>query len=155
MAIRIDGCEANRSQKVDWLVRNTQAADNLRVCWQGPTLDRNCGTCEKCVRTKLNFWCLGHPVPAAFSDPLTPDLVATLKAKNRIQLQALESILRLAEGRHGEDDPILRALRRRVAQEQARLRRAEIGRAMKTAVKARLGPDLSRRLGGMRARLRG
>jgi hypothetical protein len=155
MEIVHDGCEASRTEKVDWLVRHTKVSGDLRVCWEGPTLDRNCGKCEKCVRTMLNFWCLGHPVPAAFPAPPSPEQVATIPVRNRIQLAELESILRLAEGRHGEDDPILLALRRRVAQEQARLRRAEIGRAMKTAVKARLGPDLSRRLGGMRARLRG
>jgi hypothetical protein len=154
MEILHDGCEASRTEKVDWLVRQTSVSGDLRVCWEGPALDRNCGQCEKCVRTMLNFWCLGHPVPGAFPAPLRAEQVLTIPVRNRIQLAELESILRLAEGAHGVQDPILRALKRRVAQEQARLRRAEIGRTLKTAVKARLGPELSGRLGRLRAGLR-
>lgn len=110
MAVNIDGCETSRSEKVDWLATQTNACDHLRVCWQGPTLDRNCGRCEKCVRTMLNFWCLGHAVPGAFPEPLTPKAVTTLKPRNRIQRAELESILKLAKAHRSPSDPILKAL---------------------------------------------
>ncbi|MBF0586893.1 hypothetical protein INT08_06165 [Prosthecochloris sp. N3] len=106
-----DGCEASRSEKVDWLVKHTTVCDYLRVCWEGPTLDRNCGGCEKCIRTMLNFWQNGHTVSAAFPTRLTPDLVSRgLQPRNSTQLKELQSILRLAKDRKTPSDPILRAL---------------------------------------------
>lgn len=138
MAVNIDGCEASRSEKVDWLVRNTSATDHLRVCWQGPTLDRNCGRCEKCVRTMLNFWCLGHAVPAAFPDPLTPAAVATLKLRNHIQLAELKSILRLARTHRAPSDPMLIALQRIVGRTSRRLKWRDVRLRLKQALKERL-----------------
>ena len=152
MRVVHDGCEANRTEKVDWLVQNTRAPEDLRVCWQGPTLDRNCGRCEKCVRTMLNLWCLGHAVPAAFPAPLTPGLVATLQPRNRIQLAELDSILRLGVDRHPPSDPILRALQRIVARG---LPGRRLGHRLKQVLKARLGPETVRRLKATKSRLTG
>jgi hypothetical protein len=154
LAVHLDGCEANRSEKVDWLVRNTRAADDLRVCWQGPTLDRNCGRCEKCVRTMLNFWCLGHAVPAALPGPLTPQAVATLQPRKRIQLAELESILRLAEVHRPTDDPILKALQRVVWRSVPGPNKVALHR-LKHMLKAQLGPDAIRRLKALKHRLQG
>ena len=153
MRVSIDGCEANRSEKVDWLMRNTNAARDLRVCWQGPTLDRNCGRCEKCVRTMLNFWCLGHAVPSAFPAHLTPDLVATLQPRNRIQLAELESILRLAADRQPPSDPILMALKQ-VVTRGAHRPPNDLRNRLEKATKAAVGPDIVRRLRAIKARLK-
>lgn len=67
MSIRHDGAGCNRTDKVALLATWPEARDNLRVCWQGEELDRNCGLCEKCMRTILNFQALGETVPQAFS----------------------------------------------------------------------------------------
>lgn len=146
MHIVHDGCEASRSEKVDWLATHTKACDNLRVCWQGPALDRNCGCCEKCVRTMLNFWCLGHAVPAAFPEPLTPERVASLTPRNRAQLAELKSILRLAELHRPSSDPILRALQRVVVRVASPLQGGNIKNHLKQALKARLSPDAKRQI---------
>jgi hypothetical protein len=45
--------------------------NHLRVCWEGEDHGRNCGTCEKCVRTKVNFLAAGHGVLPALG-PLAP-----------------------------------------------------------------------------------
>ena len=150
-----DGCEASRSEKVDWLATHTRACNDLRVCWEGPTLDRNCGRCEKCVRTMLNFWCLGHAVPAAFPEPLTPARVATLAPRNRVQLGELESILRLAEGQHLSSDPIFRALRRCVGRASSRhLVQINAVDPLKQALKARLSPNTIRKLKTLRNKIK-
>lgn len=39
----------------DWLV----GLENLHVCWEGLNKSDNCGHCEKCIRTKLNFKVVG------------------------------------------------------------------------------------------------
>ena len=155
MEILHDGCEANRIDKVDWLAVQTKITSGLRVCWEGSSLDRNCGKCEKCIRTMLDFWCMGHSIPDAFPLPLTPELVSSISIKGAIQLALLQDILEVAKYRHSASDPILFALKRRVGQARRRLHRDEIGRMLKTSLKARLGPERASLLAGWRARLTG
>ena len=58
-----DGASHSRTEKVkeisDWEV----GIENLRVCWRGDLKGGNCGTCEKCIRTKLNFLAAGKSIP--------------------------------------------------------------------------------------------
>jgi 7-cyano-7-deazaguanine synthase in queuosine biosynthesis len=54
-----DGSAFTRSDKVKEIARHGDAAKHLRVCWEGPNKSQNCGVCEKCVRTKLNFMANG------------------------------------------------------------------------------------------------
>lgn len=109
--IHHDGCEASRTEKVDWLMRHTNACKELRVCWQGPQKDRNCGECEKCMRTKLNFWALGHPIPESLPGSISPSAVRRIKPSNSIQLRELQSILKTARSFHPSSDPLLKALK--------------------------------------------
>jgi len=109
----------DRSEKIAWLHAHTGACDWLRVCWQGEQLDRNCGRCEKCVRTMLNFHAMGLPIPAAFPDGLSAARVARLRLDNVIQLQEIRDLYRHLRARYPASDPILRATR-------GLLRRAEL-----------------------------
>ena len=63
-----DGASHSRIEKVKEICEWKVGVENLRVCWQGELKDRNCGKCEKCVRTKLNFLVTGNPIPTCFSD---------------------------------------------------------------------------------------
>jgi hypothetical protein len=111
MQLIIDGCAYDRTEKVRWLVDNTKIAQDLRVCWAGKQLDRNCGVCEKCIRTMLNFWALGADIPEAFPSKLNPILVRSLRPRNEIQLRELLTLNRHAEKFHHQNDPILRSLK--------------------------------------------
>lgn len=110
MKVEEDGCHFDRTEKVAWLAANTGVVDQLRVCWAGERKDRNCGRCEKCVRTMLNFWAVGLPAGDAFPVKLTEALVSAIKVKNVVQLRELESLRRHALKHHEASDPILRAL---------------------------------------------
>ena len=66
-----DGAAFDRTEKVDWLARNTSVTADLRVCWAGDDLSTNCGECEKCLRTMLNFWAMRHDIPTAFPTTLS------------------------------------------------------------------------------------
>jgi len=61
-----DGASHSRTEKVKEISTWKAGAENLRVCWQGDLKDRNCGVCEKCVRTKLNFLAVKAPIPTCF-----------------------------------------------------------------------------------------
>jgi len=111
MQLVLDGCAFDRTEKVRWLVDNTQVTQELRVCWAGKELDRNCGVCEKCIRTMLNFWALGAVIPEAFPAKLDHLLVKSLHPKNETQLRELITLKRHAEKFHHQNDPILKSLK--------------------------------------------
>lgn len=68
-----DGADHDRTEKASALLGWELALRNLRVCWEGSEVDRNCGHCYKCTLTKLNFLAAGAEVPPALpsSDILT------------------------------------------------------------------------------------
>ena len=115
MQHHIDGAVCNRTEKVAWLSQHAEeCTDNLRVCWQGPELDRNCGFCEKCIRTKLNFWASGNAIPAAFPGTLTPETVASIKIDSLTKRRELESLYFYAQDLHPKNHPILKILKRKL-----------------------------------------
>jgi hypothetical protein len=71
-----DGASHSRIEKVDEIAQWKMGVENLRVCWGLDLNGENCGHCEKCVRTKLNFLANGHPIPASLGgfDDLEKDL---------------------------------------------------------------------------------
>ncbi len=75
-----DGAGHDRSAKVREIVNWEAGVAALRVCWEGEHKERNCGACEKCVRTMLSFLANGLPVPECFDRRLT------LAAVRRVRL---------------------------------------------------------------------
>jgi len=49
------GCEATRVNKVKFISNEDIALKSLRVCWENPNSEYNCGRCEKCLRTMINL----------------------------------------------------------------------------------------------------
>jgi len=47
------GSHVNRVQKLDLIARAPVSYERLRVCWIQDIGLKNCGTCEKCVRTQI------------------------------------------------------------------------------------------------------
>ena len=50
-----DGCGFSRKEKAREVAAWPEAMKRLRVCWEGPEKDRNCGTCLRCVGTAICF----------------------------------------------------------------------------------------------------
>lgn len=55
-----DGCGAARTDKIKLIAGNETACDVLKVCWKSKDQSVNCGECEKCIRTRMNFWAIGY-----------------------------------------------------------------------------------------------
>ncbi|HUF08369.1 MAG TPA: hypothetical protein VMO47_03545 [Rhodothermales bacterium] len=64
-----DGCTHDRTQKVAAIAGWPDGVRHLRVCWRGGLNDRNCGMCEKCVRTMASFRANGLEVPECLHEP--------------------------------------------------------------------------------------
>lgn len=105
-----DGADFDRTEKISWLAKHTEVTNDLRVCWAGQNLDKNCGQCEKCIRTMLNFWAIKRSIPSSFPIPLSPELVKTIIIRNEVQMRELRSLYRHALDYHKKNDPLLLAL---------------------------------------------
>lgn len=92
-----DGAGYNRTEKVAEIADWQEGLDNLRVCWQGDLKDRNCGKCEKCVRTKLNFLANGQPIPDAFESSDIASDIRGVKITNRALRNEWQQIYQAAK----------------------------------------------------------
>lgn len=92
-----DGASFTRSEKVKEIANWSEALSLLRVCWQGEKKDSNCGKCEKCIRTILNFRVMGLGLPSCFEEDVTDKEILNLKGLNLAQITELEPILETAK----------------------------------------------------------
>jgi hypothetical protein len=60
--------DVSRAGKVDEISRSIAALNSVSFCKRKEARPRNCGTCSKCLRTKLMFVATGHAIPDIFID---------------------------------------------------------------------------------------
>lgn len=70
-AVLHDGGGYNRTEKVGLVAQWQEGCAGLRVCWKGRQTAANCGKCEKCTRTRLNFLANGRTPPETLGAPVT------------------------------------------------------------------------------------
>ncbi|ACA89145.1 hypothetical protein [Shewanella woodyi] len=93
-----DGASHNRTEKVSEIAEWTTGANNLRVCWEGDVKDKNCGKCEKCIRTKLNFLACGFSIPKCFpTDTNLTEQIIKLKFRNDVERTEWAEIIKHAD----------------------------------------------------------
>lgn len=88
-----DGASFDRPQKVKQLATWPGGLQHLRVCWEGAHKDRNCGRCEKCIRTILNFRVVGLGLPPCFERDITDEELRQLRGLNPLRLNYYQTIL--------------------------------------------------------------
>jgi hypothetical protein len=82
-----DGAGFSRTEKVQAIMRYPKACKSLKVCWAGADQSRNCGHCEKCVRTQLNFLAAGaSKLPECFDDPFDADNIRRIRIEGWAQM---------------------------------------------------------------------
>jgi hypothetical protein len=90
--ISTTGLGLGRTEKAAAIASNTAITRDLRVCHAGPMNGRNCGECEKCIRTALNFLSVGVPRIEAL-EPVSLEKLDGLSVANAAQLDNLVDIL--------------------------------------------------------------
>jgi hypothetical protein len=113
MAVVHDGAGYSRTEKVEAISRFPFFVDQLKVCWEGRSQHENCGVCEKCIRTRLNFAAAGHDAPSCFEGRFEERMLRKLRCSAPIQIVELEGILTYVR-RRGLSYPWTAALRRRI-----------------------------------------
>jgi hypothetical protein len=92
-----DGAAFTRNEKVREIANWPEATRYLRVCWEGNQLDQNCGKCEKCIRTILNFRVMGFALPECFENDVNEQEILHLTGLNQVSLANFKQILSVAE----------------------------------------------------------
>lgn len=92
-----DGTAFTRGEKAREIANWPEALKYLRVCWQGKQKDRNCGRCEKCIRTILNFRSMGLSLPECFEEDVSDNQIMGMKDMNLPRIVLLEEILSTAK----------------------------------------------------------
>ena len=108
-----DGGGYSRTEKIGALVGVPTACKALKVCHEGLDADRNCGRCEKCVRTQLNFLAWGWRIPPCFDEPLDLRRIASIRLQNNFQCEDLRTIYDYALAR-GMNEPWMEILKERL-----------------------------------------
>ena len=86
----------SRTVKIAYLSKYPIIEKSLEVCRKGKNQAKNCGACEKCVRTKLNFVAIVNLNPSCFKEKLEKSQNINIKWKNHAQKEELVSISNLA-----------------------------------------------------------
>jgi hypothetical protein len=94
--LHTEGGGFTRTQRVRLICDYPDVAAKLRVCWEGPITGGNCGHCEKCIRTKLNFMANGFE-PLCFDDRPTQLEILRLTTRNAAQLALLKELVASAK----------------------------------------------------------
>lgn len=87
-----DGAGFTRTEKAERISKNNIAVDRMKVCWEKGFED-NCGECEKCYRTRLNFLAVGLTDPKCFDSPITLNKIKSIKLNNLGKICEFQSIL--------------------------------------------------------------
>ena len=127
-----DGADFTRIEKIRELANWSEAQQNLRVCWEGTQPDKNCGRCEKCVRTILIFRIFGVGLPPCFEEDVSERQILELKAKEG-PLTELERVLDAAKAADVSESWVS-ALEKSIA----RNKRLETREERKAALKKRI-----------------
>ncbi|WP_347455976.1 hypothetical protein ABEF89_12180 [Acinetobacter thermotolerans] len=93
-----DGAGFTRTQKVHRISTNPEILKSLKVCWINSAGD-NCGICEKCYRTRLNFLASDIINPSCFNGNIKLSRLLYLKIDNKSSISELKSILNYAKKR--------------------------------------------------------
>jgi hypothetical protein len=110
-----DGAGFDRGDKLALLADHPTALRNLRFCWAGTRLDRNCGECRKCVTTALYFRAVGLPATCFDTPPTDETVKRVLQDASMGGMTASygEAVLAHAD-RNGVDEPWVSWLRKRL-----------------------------------------
>jgi hypothetical protein len=116
-----DGAAFTRVEKLQALTSWPEACRHLRVCWQGERKDRNCGRCEKCIRTILAFRAVGLESTEAFEADVRDADIIGLRGLTEMHCQELLAVI-LAARAASIREPWVEAVERLLRQSRWRRR---------------------------------
>ncbi len=129
-----DGAGFSRTEKVAALAQQPALCKALKVCWRCEDQSSNCGVCEKCVRTRLNFLAVGGNTLSFMPGELVLSDIRRMVIHNAAQLAELAGIVQYCDA-HGVAGEWLPVLRRRVARWKPPVKRESRGKVEKLVIR--------------------
>jgi hypothetical protein len=108
-----DGAGFSRTAKVAAFSKIPLVLKTLAVCWEGAIPGRNCGVCQKCIRTRLNFLAAEISDHHCFDAVFDLSLIISLPIATDLEYQELSGIVDYAE-QHGKTGEWRSLLHRRL-----------------------------------------
>ena len=105
-----DGVKFDRVEKLKYLAQWPEGIRNLRVCYQGPVRDKNCGYCEKCIRTILCLKVLDIQIPCFGNWDIPSEVIKKLKPRKTVVRSVYTTVLNIAD-KKGIREPWVEAVR--------------------------------------------
>jgi hypothetical protein len=90
-----EGAAFSKVEKMRQIIQWPEAMQYLRVCWQGPHLDRNCCRCQKCVTMMLLFRALGQRSLPAFPYDISDREIRHLKYTTRGDIHSTGRVINM------------------------------------------------------------
>jgi hypothetical protein len=92
-----DGAGYSRTEKAAFLANFPEALKSLRVCYADTHSSSNCGRCEKCIRTRLNFLAVGVENAPMFDGGFRLEMLDRINLRTVAQRNEMASILDYAD----------------------------------------------------------
>jgi len=140
-----DGSGFGRTDKIEALLPYPEALAGIKVCWEGPDPSRNCGRCNKCVVTRLNFLAAGIRDAPCFDSPIDLSHIADLHLPSMSSARDLFRFCWNEMAERGITGPEMDLLTRRLSRVPPDKVAYWLGRVQR-AVKRRLPQPLKRAL---------
>jgi exopolysaccharide biosynthesis predicted pyruvyltransferase EpsI len=115
MHIVHDGAGFSRSEKALLISKIPELLPGIKVCWEGEEQGKNCGMCEKCIRTRLNFLSVGLPNPPCFDSEFNLSMIETISVSNQTQLLGFQNVLDFSKKNKTDNSEWFNRLQERVA----------------------------------------
>ncbi len=113
------GCNVTRSQRCAFISQFPSIMEHLRVCWQPSSAGHNCGVCEKCLRTALNFMVAGYTQKLPFAQTPSLEVLQQYTIKGVNDYTAVVEILEHNNKTHALPDTLRKQLQARLAKAEA------------------------------------
>jgi hypothetical protein len=108
-----DGCEHSRWRKAEQIIGNEVVLKHLRVCWQHPRTEYNCGRCNGCTLVMIFLRATGMAARCPVFPPLDLSLIDAYEIKSSSGRSWLDPLHEIAEERNADAD-LVQALRARL-----------------------------------------
>ena len=99
-----DGAAFSRTKKVLEISKHPLAMKVAKVCYDGNETQKNCGKCEKCLRTWMNFLAVGVPDPSCFETPPSANDIRSIPIRNDVHYGEIQSIIDYAKKNNKESE---------------------------------------------------
>ncbi len=110
------GSDALRTERCAFISRFPEIMQQLRVCYQANSGGYNCGVCEKCLRTALNFMAAGYNGALPYKRPFSLESLRKLNSRDFFAATNLREALDYdAHISHALPDDVRRLLQEKVS----------------------------------------